>query len=115
MEGEACLAILYAAMDVGISRIIIETDSSNLAKTLRSEAYDQSPGGVIYHEIRVLLALHFVLVDVCAIPRSYNKCAHELAHSSLARDPDVPSIWNDPLPSFVAVLVSRDLTDSPVE
>jgi ribonuclease HI len=28
-EGEACLAALYAAMSVGISRIIVETDSSN--------------------------------------------------------------------------------------
>jgi hypothetical protein len=102
-------------MDVGTSRIIIETDSSNLATDLRSEAYDQSTGGVIYCEIRVLLALHFVLVDVCAIPRSCNKCAYELAHSGSARDLDVPSIWNDPLPIFVTVLVSRDLTDSVVE
>jgi ribonuclease HI len=43
-EGEACLAALYAAMAAGISRIIIETDSSNLALALRSDSFDQSQG-----------------------------------------------------------------------
>jgi hypothetical protein len=54
--------------------------------------FDLSPGGVIYREARArdLLDLHFVLVDVCAIPRSCNRCAHELAHSGLDRDPDAP-------------------------
>jgi hypothetical protein len=27
VEGEACLTALYAAMDIGISRIIVEMDS----------------------------------------------------------------------------------------
>jgi ribonuclease HI len=33
-EGEACLAALYAAMSAGISRIIMEMDSANLAAAL---------------------------------------------------------------------------------
>jgi hypothetical protein len=113
--GEACLAALYAAMDIGIWRIILETDSSNLATALRSASFDQSPGGVIYREARDLLDLHFVSGDVCAIPRSCNPCAHELAHSGLDRDPDAARIWNDPLPEFVIELVSDGLTTLSVE
>jgi hypothetical protein len=98
----------------GISRIIMEMDSANLAAALRSNIFDQSPGRVIYREARHLLGLHFVLVDICVVPRSCNKCAHQLAHSGLARDPGAPSVWSDPLPNFVSDMVSRDFTDSPV-
>ncbi|RLM98555.1 hypothetical protein C2845_PM06G23010 [Panicum miliaceum] len=59
-DGEACLAALKAAMDLGISRVILETDSSNLVKALSSNAFDQAPGGVLSRELRVLLSMHFV-------------------------------------------------------
>jgi hypothetical protein len=104
-EGEAYLAALYAAMDIGISRIILETNSSNLVTALQSASFDQSPGDVIFRED--LLALHFVLADVRAVPRSCNRCAQELAHSDLTRDPDVPCFWNDPLPRFVIDLCGQ--------
>jgi hypothetical protein len=114
-EGEARLAALYAAMSAGILRIIVETDSTNLASAICSNSFDQSPKGIIFREARDLLALHFVLFDIYVVPRACSKCAHELAHSGLARDLDAPSIWSDPLPSFVTNLVGRDLTDSLVE
>lgn len=110
-EGEACLAALYAAMSQGISRIIVETDSVNLATALRTASFDQAPGGAIFREARLLLDLHFVVVNVLVVPRSCNQCAHELAHSGLARDPDTPIIWSDPLPSHVTSLVGRDSYD----
>jgi hypothetical protein len=81
---------------------------------LRSDSFDQSPGGVIYRETRDLLDLHFVLIDVSTVSRDCNQCAHELAHSGLARDPDAPGFWNAPLPSFVIDLVGRDVTDPPL-
>jgi hypothetical protein len=76
-------------MNRGILRIIIEMDSSILASALWSDSFDHSPEGVIYHD---LLNLHFVLVDVFVVPRSYNHYALSLAHSDLARDRDAPSI-----------------------
>jgi hypothetical protein len=45
-------------------------DSSILASALWFDSFDQSPEGVIYHD---LLNLHFVLVDVFVVPRSYNQ------------------------------------------
>jgi hypothetical protein len=104
-EGEACLAALKAAMSIGISQVIIETDSVTLATAIKSSSYDQAPGGVIFQEIRDVLDLHFNVYGVCHVPCSCNQCAHELLpRSGLARNPDIPIIWNDPPPpppSFV--------------
>ena len=85
---EACLAALQAAMELGISRVALETDSINLVKTLSSNTFDQAPGGVIFRDLRVLLSLHFAYVDLAHVSRSCNKCAHELDQSGLQRDPD---------------------------
>ena len=63
---------------------------------------------MIFSEARALLALHFVLFVFSTIPRNCNGCAHELARSGLTRDPDLPCVWEDPLPSFVTNLVDRD-------
>jgi len=42
---------------------------------------------------------------------SCNKCAHELAHFGLARDPDQPIVWLDPLPRFVRSSLDCDAAD----
>ena len=50
-EGEACLTALKIAMEVGISRVIIETDSLNLITAIQSGSFDPAPVGVIFKEI----------------------------------------------------------------
>lgn len=62
-EREACLLALSAAMDAGISRVMIETDSTNLVSAVKSGDFDMAPGGVIFKEIRLLLSLHFVTLN----------------------------------------------------
>ena len=100
-------------MDVGISRVAIETDSANLVVAVTSGNFDQAPpGGVVFREIRVLLSLHFVTISFSQVSRSCNVCAHELACAGLQRDPDQPAVWSDHLPSFVKHLMDRDLVDS---
>lgn len=110
-EGEACLAALTAAMDAGISRVIIETDSAHLVEVVHSNRFDQAPGGVLFKEIRLLLSLHFDTLSFSHVPRSCKGCAHELACTGLRRDPDQPAIWYDPLPSFVNPLVDCDIAN----
>ena len=68
-EGEACLAALHAAMARGISRVIIESDSTNLVSALCGSVFDRAPGGAIFCEARYLLAQHFIPVSISAIPR----------------------------------------------
>ena len=70
-EGEAALK---AAMELGISRVALETDSTNLVKALTSNSFDQAPGGIIFREVRVLLSMHFVLVSLAHVPRGCNVC-----------------------------------------
>jgi hypothetical protein len=84
-EGEACVAALQVCMNVGILQVIIETVSTNLVTALQSSSFDQALGGVIFREARALLAVHFTLRGIVFVPRSCNKCAHELTHSSLTR------------------------------
>jgi ribonuclease HI len=110
-EGEACIAALMAAMDMGISQVIIETDSTNLVQALLSGSFDQAPSGAIFQELRLVLELHFVVKGIYHVPRSCNTCAHELARSGLDRDPGSPSMWVDPLPCFVRSLVDRHHAD----
>ena len=98
------------ALQIVISRIATETDSSILATAIRTSDYDYGPGGVIiFKEIRELLSLHFTHESIIHVPRSCNCYAHKFAHSGLERDPDQPIIWFDPLPSFVCTLLNPDL------
>lgn len=107
-EGEACLMALKAAMEIGISWVIIETDSVNLVTAVQTGSFDRAPGGVIFKEIQDLLELHFVPLHFIHVRHSCNRSAHDLAHSSCERDPDQPVIWHDPLPVFVRTMLGRD-------
>ena len=108
-EGEACLAALQAATEAGISRVIVESDSTNLLTAIQTPQFDQAPGGVIFREIRELLSLQFTFVLFNRVSRSCNQRAHELAQAGLVRDPGEPTVWFDPLPNFVRPWLDRDL------
>ncbi|KAJ1267477.1 hypothetical protein BS78_07G059300 [Paspalum vaginatum] len=86
-------------------------DSMSLISGLRTAAFDQAACGVLLRGIHELIQEHFVEVDVCHVPTQCNGCAHMLASFRLSGDPDLPTIWNDPLPEFVIYSVSRDLID----
>jgi hypothetical protein len=58
-------------MDVGLSQVIIETGSVNLATTIRLPSYDQAAGGVIFQDIQDMLILHFNLCDVSYVTRTF--------------------------------------------
>lgn len=89
-EAQACVAALQVASNQGISRIILETDSLNTVNALQSDALDLCPASVIYREARDLINLCFSSVQFVHVPRSCNRCAHELARLSLGWDPDQP-------------------------
>ncbi|WVZ95969.1 hypothetical protein U9M48_041787 [Paspalum notatum var. saurae] len=110
-ESHACLAALDAAMEHGISRVIVETDSASLVEGLKTNAFGQAPCGVILKEIKELCRLHFDSVEVMHAPRSCNRCAHKLAKLGISRDPDQSIVWSDPLPDSVSVFVLGDLRD----
>ncbi|KAF8665180.1 hypothetical protein HU200_054156 [Digitaria exilis] len=93
---------------MGISFIQVETDSTNLRRTLTSTEYDHAPGGCLFKEIHDLLSLDFHVLYIEHCNRLCNACAHALAHSGLVRDPDHPCVWHDPLPDFVNFYLAHD-------
>jgi hypothetical protein len=66
-----------AAERHGISRIQLETDSSQLLETITSECRDSALSGVLFKGIRELLHDQFVYSKIVNIPRSCNLFAHE--------------------------------------
>ncbi|WVZ74299.1 LOW QUALITY PROTEIN: hypothetical protein U9M48_022500 [Paspalum notatum var. saurae] len=110
-EGYACLNALQAAREYGVSSLQLELDSLLLEKCLKTGEYDRSQGGGLFHEIRELIRLYFNSVEIVHVPRSCNRCAHELAKLSMRWDPDHSRVWSDPLPEPVNSLALGDLTD----
>ncbi|TVU30824.1 hypothetical protein EJB05_22468 [Eragrostis curvula] len=108
-EMSACLMALKACSEQGMVSIQIKTDCFNPMKT---STYDCSPGGVLFREARSLVSLFFNNVEFIHLPRTGNRCAHELALYGLSRDPKQPELWLDPLPEFVTELMTRDLVGS---
>ncbi|RLN16712.1 hypothetical protein C2845_PM02G22000 [Panicum miliaceum] len=49
-EADACLAALIATMNHGMSNIVFESDSLVLVDALKTNKYDQSPGGPLFRE-----------------------------------------------------------------
>ncbi|OEL23773.1 hypothetical protein BAE44_0015206, partial [Dichanthelium oligosanthes] len=109
-EAEACRAALQSASRHGITHCRIETDLTILVTALKSCSYDQATEGVLFKELRDLIRLEFIKVEIMFSPRSCNMCAHDLAHVGLSRDPNQSVVWTDPLLEFVNVPVSRELT-----
>jgi len=114
-EAEACLAALSATMNHGMSNVVFESDSLVLVDALKTNKYDQSPGGPLFREARAEMRASFADVYINFRPRSCNMVAHELARLSLSWDPGRSMVRNDPLPEFVLRRVSRDLAEAIVQ
>jgi hypothetical protein len=78
-ETVACKFALESAELYGISRIVVETDSSLLRAGLITDSRDLAPEGILLRGIRELLADQFRCVCIRNVPRSCNGVAHEIA------------------------------------
>jgi hypothetical protein len=58
----ACLQGIQLAVNLGIGRIIVETDAQEVVKAIKSSSYDGSVVGHLIDEIKSLLASNFLLV-----------------------------------------------------
>lgn len=107
-ETTACLFALESAERYGISRIELETDSSQLREAITSMSRDLAPGGVLFKCIHELLHDHFRCTKVSNILRLCNSSAHEIAKLALSWDPGQSSVWSDPLLEFLFDSVAHD-------
>lgn len=61
----ACLQGVQSAADLGISRLIMETDAQEVVRALNSTAYDDSVVGHLVDEIKVSVKIKFYQFRVC--------------------------------------------------
>ena len=93
---------------LGISRIILETDASDLVRGLTSTDLDQSVDGSLLKQIRDFIDSSF---DQCVIrhcPRNCNKVADCLAMYGASEVSSGSAVFMSQVPSFVANLVLGD-------
>ena len=100
---------LSRASHIGMTRVQLETDASNLRKALTSECLDNSPEGALFRQIRVMMSNNFVSCSISICPRICNRVADGLANHGVAISPDEGDVFWYQAPSFVTDLVSGDL------
>jgi hypothetical protein len=72
----ACLAAIQGANEIGVNRIIFESDASTLVQALKSNDYDMSSIGVVVKEARSLYTLNFDSFQFSFCRRTCNNAAH---------------------------------------
>jgi ribonuclease HI len=78
-EVVACLQGTQAAIDLGVGKIIIETDALQVCQAMNSRAYDLSLAGNLIKELRSLAESNFMSFKFVHVQRSCNKVADALA------------------------------------
>ena len=108
-EALAALNSLQRVAQLGMTRIVLETDASNLHKGLTSDDLDRSTEGGLFRQIRNFMNQVFDRCVVRVCPRSCNKVADSLAThgANVVRSGSV--VFMNQVPEFVANLVSGDL------
>ena len=108
-EALAILRSIERVADLGMTRIILETDAATLGQALRSEVYDRSPNGALFRQIRDVMCSHFIQCTVSVCPRACNSVADKLAaHGASVVSPG-SCIFMCHIPDFVLDLVSGDM------
>jgi hypothetical protein len=94
---------------LGISRIIIESDSQLLVEAINREEDDRSPNDILFKEIKKSLFLNFICFKFSFCQRACNNVTDVLAAYG-ARLCDVSkAVWPDHAPAFAQVFVDRDI------
>ena len=108
-EALAALYSLKRIAHLGMTRIIFETDASNLHKGLTSDELDRSLEGPLFRQIRDFIAHNFVHCMVRTCLRSCNEVADSLAAHGASVVRSGSMVFMDQVPEFVTNLVSGDL------
>jgi ribonuclease HI len=107
-EAVACLAAINGACRVGASRVVFESDASNLVQGLKSKDYDKSSIGVLVVEARSLCILNFDYFSFSFSRRNCNNAVHELAKLG-ATSESADSFWDASAPVCIATILDSDL------
>ncbi|KAE8789456.1 hypothetical protein D1007_36346 [Hordeum vulgare] len=108
-EAEGCIQGLTAAMNWGMTRVVVETDSKVLVDALNKEVYDRSHIGVIVRDGQMLADLNFSNVSFRLCRRNSNKVAHAMPVLGVSGVAGSGLLWPDDVPDDVVGVVASDI------
>ena len=109
-EAMACSEAMQAAVEWGMTDIIVETDCQSLVRAVQGTEFDLAPEGVIFKDLRLFALLHFNSVSFSITPRGCNILAHVLAAMG-ARGQSPKQLWSEELPDDVKVRTASVSTE----
>ena len=74
-ETIVCLQGVQAAINLGIGRLILETDALKVKQAVSSESHDMSVAGGLVEEFKFIASTSFISFECVHIPRSCNMAA----------------------------------------
>jgi ribonuclease HI len=107
-EVARCLQGIQSAIDLGISRIVVELDALLVVQAISSTAYDRSAAGNLIKELRGLVQSNFSSFKCVYVPRSCNAVADALAIHGCNQVMGAATVLSS-LPSCIQTLVAKDL------
>jgi hypothetical protein len=75
----ACMQAVQRAAELGVQRIIVQTDAAMVVQAVNSEDFDTSTASGLIWELKDLIACNFSSVNLVHVTRSCNTVAHNLA------------------------------------
>ena len=107
-EAVGAMRSVEHAVQLGMTHIVLETDATILGEALRSSAWDRSPYGALFRQMRDLLYFDFTKSVISVCNRACNRVADSLAAYAASLVVDASKIFMDHVPEFVSPLVSGD-------
>ena len=109
-EGTTLSHAIQVADQLGMGKVIFETDCINLKHAMTTSEYEFTPIGVLVNDMKFRLQVNFIDASVVYAPRACNKPAHELAALGVGVAHGDHVIWSTSFPSSVTCLMTDDYT-----
>jgi hypothetical protein len=99
---------IQIADQMGMDRVIFETDCLNLKHAMMTADYSFSFIGTLISDMKFQIQMNFIEARVVFSSRGCNKSAHELAAMGVGEVLDNHVIWTSNFPTDVTRLVTSD-------
>jgi len=75
----SCLQSVQAAANLGVGKLILETDALMVQQAMRSDTFDAMPEGALVEELKFLARVNFIDSEFNFLSRVGNRAAHAVA------------------------------------
>jgi hypothetical protein len=99
---------VQAAANLGIGKLILETDALMVQQAMRSDTFDAMPEGALVEELKFLARVNFIDFECNFLSRVGNRAAHAMAALGYGCI-EGEELLTSSVPEDVLVIVSDDL------